>query len=95
MIIELENLKLIPQLLEELKQVKEDLSNLTKTKQIIDLTRLKNVCNYLNVSKPTIYNMIADGRLKQNIHYKKQINKNSVKITFVESAIVKYKKEFL
>lgn len=43
----------------------------------------------------TIYNMLEDGRLKENIHFKKQMLRNKVKIVFVESAIIKYKSENL
>uniref|UniRef100_UPI00404737F4 helix-turn-helix domain-containing protein n=1 Tax=Aliarcobacter sp. TaxID=2321116 RepID=UPI00404737F4 len=90
-----ENLDLIPNILNQLQQLTNEIAQLKSQKKKIDLTKLTNVSKYLNVSKTTIYNMIDDGRFKQNIHYKKHINNNSVKIIFVESAIIKYKKEFL
>lgn len=93
MVIDLKSLDLIPILLEKIEQLQNDFNSFVDVKQKIDLSKLINVSKYLNVSKPTIYNMINDGRFKQNIHYKKVINENSVKIIFVESAIVKYKKE--
>ncbi len=94
MVLDLTNLELIPQLLKEVKELKQELSNYTN-KNKPKLTTLTNVAKYLNVSKMTIYNMLDDGRLKENIHFKKQMLKNKVKIVFVESAIIKYQKENL
>ena len=90
----LRNLELIPQLLEEVKSLKCELSNIAN-KNKPKLTTLTNVAKFLNVSKMTIYNMLEDGRLKENIHFKKQMLRNKVKIVFVESAIIKYKSENL
>lgn len=95
MIISYENLDLIPQLLQKIEKLENDFNSFVNSSSKIDLTILKNVSKFLSVSKPTIYNMIQDGRFKQNIHYKKLFYKNSVKIVFVESAILKYKKEKL
>ncbi len=94
MVLDLTNLELIPQLLKEVKELKQELSNYTN-KNKPKLTTLTNVAKFLNVSKMTIYNMLEDGRLKENIHFKKQMLKNKVKIVFVESAIIKYQKENL
>lgn len=92
MLLDLSNLELIPQLLEEVKELKLEISNYTN-KNKPKLTTLSNVAKYLNVSKMTIYNMLEDGRLKENIHFHKQMLKNKVKIVFVESAIIKFQKE--
>lgn len=92
MYVDFSNLDLIPKVLEQLQILRNDLA-LLQNKNKIDLSKLYNVAKYLNVSKPTVYNMIDDGRFQQNIHYKKQINKNKVRIVFVESAIINYKKE--
>ena len=92
MIISYENLDLIPQLLQEVKDLSQKLNDYTnKTKP--KLTTITNVAKYLNVSKVTIYNMLDDGRFKENVHFKKQMLKNKVKIVFVESAIIKFQKE--
>ena len=92
MIIDLKNLDLIPQLLQEVKELKQKLNDYTnKTKP--NLTTITTVAKYLNVSKMTIYNMLEDGRFKENVHFKKQMLKNKVKIVFVESAIIKFQKE--
>lgn len=94
MLLDLTNLNLIPQLLQEVKELKQELSNYAN-KNKPKLTTLTNVAKFLNVSKMTVYNMVEDGRLKENIHFKKQMLKNKVKIVFVESAIIKYQKENL
>jgi predicted DNA-binding transcriptional regulator AlpA len=92
MLISYENLDLIPQLLEEVMDLKQKLNDYTNTTKP-NLTTISTVSKYLNVSKVTIYNMLEDGRFKENIHFKKQILKNKIKIIFIESAIIKYKKE--
>lgn len=92
MILDLKNLELIPKLLQKIEELENNFNSFIDSNKR-DLTKIKNVCLFLNVSKPTIYNMINDGRFKKNVHYKKQILNNSVKIVFVESAILKYKKE--
>ena len=94
MLIDLSNLDLIPQLLQELKDLKQEILNYTN-KNKPKLTTLTNVAKYLKVSNMTVYNMVDDGRLKENIHFKKQMLKNKVKIVFVESAIIKFQKENL
>jgi hypothetical protein len=86
-----ENLELIPQLLHKLNNLEYQLKQLTKQKSTIPLTKVSQVANYLNVNKLTIYNMIKDGRLLENIHYKKEILNNKLKYTFIENAIIKYK----
>lgn len=94
MIIDLKNLDLIPLLLEEIQKLKQDILNITNVNKI-NLTKLCNVAKYLNVSKPTIYTMLQDGRFKENVHFKKQITKNKIRIIFIEDAIIKFKKENL
>ena len=94
MLLDLSNLQLIPLLLQEVKELSEKLNDYTnKTKP--NLTTITTVAKYLNVSKMTIYNMLDDGRFKENVHFNKRILKNKVKILFVESAIIKYQKENL
>ena len=94
MLLDLSNLQLIPLLLQEVKELSEKLNDYTnKTKP--NLTTITTVAKYLNVSKMTIYNMLDDGRFKENVHFNKRILKNKVKVLFVESAIIKYQKENL
>lgn len=90
--IHFQNLELIPQLLNEIKSLKNELQDIKlKIDRKYDLTRLRDVSLYLGVSIKTIYNYIDDGRFKKNVHYVKTIKNNNNKITFVESAIVKFK----
>ncbi len=92
MIIDLKNLDLIPQLLEQISILKNEIKIVNlKLDRRYDLTRLKDVSIYLGVSIKTVYNMIDDGRLKKDIHYTKTIKNNRIKISFVESAIIKFK----
>lgn len=91
MIISYENLDLIPKLLDKLESMQCQLNQLSNIEKKIDLTKLGNVAKYLNVSKATVSNFIKDGRFKENVHYKKIINKKMINYIFVESAIIKYK----
>lgn len=90
MIIDLKNLDLIPLLLKEIKELKQDVLNI-QNKNKHNLTKLQNVAKYLQVSKTTVSNYIKDGRFKENVHYKKTIVNKMVKYNFVESAIIQFK----
>lgn len=81
---------------DQLKNVLELLQtsiNSSNNVRKIDLTRSKNVIEFLEISKPTLYNMINDGRLKKDIHYKKVIKNKTSRIVFIESAIINFKKD--
>lgn len=87
------NLELIPQLLEKLSFLEEKIKMLES--ELInkpDLTKRKNVREYLNISESTLNNMFKDGRLKQGYHYHKTFKNNRTNIVFVESAIKELKK---
>ena len=87
-----ENLEQIPKLLVYLEEIKDKIERLEKGLiPKLDLTKRSGVKKYLNISDSTLYQMINDGRLKQNVHYEKSLNGKRVKILFVESAIVKFK----
>jgi len=86
-----ENLELIPQLLHKINNLEFQLKQLTNKKESLNLTKVSQVATYLNINKLTVYNMIKDGRFKENIHYKKQILNNKIKYTFIENAIKQYK----
>jgi predicted DNA-binding transcriptional regulator AlpA len=81
------------QLTDVMELLKTSLSSLNENVNKIDLSRSKNVVEYLEISKPTLYNMINDGRLKKDIHYKKVLKNKTSRIVFIESAIIKYKKD--
>ena len=69
MIIPYENLDLIPLLLQEIRELKNDV-NSYKLKNKIVLNKVSEVAKFLGVSKLTIYNMIKDKLLwiwKSNI----------------------------
>ena len=92
MLLDLTNLSLIPKLLEEIKYLQNEIQKINvKIDRKYDLSRLRDVSIYLGVSIKTIYNYIDDGRFKKDIRYTKTIKNNNIKITFVESAIIKFK----
>ncbi len=87
-----ENLAIIPELMEEIKAMRLEIKELKKTNiRPIDLTKSSGVKKYLEISQSTLNRMIEDGRLKDGIHYTKEIIKNRVNITYVENAIITYK----
>jgi hypothetical protein len=89
--VQLENLELIPTLMDKIENLTIQISQLANVKNKVDLTKLLNVSKYLNVSKSTIFNYMKDGRFQENIHYRKILNKKVVKYIFVESSIIKFK----
>ena len=90
--ISFENLNKIVDILEKLDSLNSKILNIeNRLAPKLDLTKRDGVKKYLDISDSTLYQMMNDGRLKQNIHYKKTINGKRVNITFVESAIVGFK----
>ena len=91
--VDFDVLKQIPELLKELKELK---SEVTELKQYIkpeyDLTKRDGVKKFLDIADGTLINMMKDGRLKENIHYKKEIKGKKIMISFVEDGILAYKK---
>ena len=87
-----ENLDKIIDILEKLDLLNSKILNIeNRLAPKLDLTKRDGVKKYLDISDSTLYQMMNDGRLKQNIHYKKTINGKRVNIIFVESAIVGFK----
>ena len=92
--ISFENLNKIIDILEKLDLLNSKILNIeNKLAPKLDLTKRDGVKKYLDISDSTLYQMMNDGRLKQNIHYKKIINGKRVNIIFVESAIVGFKEK--
>lgn len=92
--ISFENLNKIVDILEKLDSLNSKILNIeNKLAPKLDLTKRDGVKKYLDISDSTLYQMMNDGRLKQNIHYKKTINGKRVNIIFVESAIVGFKEK--
>lgn len=90
--ISFENLHKIIDILEKLDSLNLKVINIENSlTPKLDLTKRNGVKKYLDISDSTLYQMMNDGRLKQNIHYKKTINGKRVNIIFVESAIVGFK----
>lgn len=89
-----ENLDKIIDILEKLDLLNSKILNIeNRLAPKLDLTKRDGVKKYLDISDSTLYQMMNDGRLKQNIHYKKTINGKRVNIIFVESAIVGFKEK--
>lgn len=89
-----ETLALIPSLLDEVRELKKEVQILNQElRKKTDLTKVKNVAEYLDKTPPTIYNYINDGRFKLNVHYRKEIKQGKPKIVFIESAIEQFKKD--
>ena len=92
--VDFEVLKLIPKMLEEMQDLKKEVAVLRQhIKPKYDLTKRDDVKKFLNnITDTTLCNMMKDGRLKENIHYKKEIKGKRIMITFVEDGILAYKK---
>ena len=89
-----ENLDKIIDILEKLDSLNSKILNIeNRLAPKLDLTKRDGVKKYLDISDSTLYQMMNDGRLKQNIHYKKIIKGKRVNIIFVESAIVGFKEK--
>ena len=92
--INFESLSLIPKLLEKIESLESELKEIKK--EVIpelDLTKRAGVKKFLNCSDSTIHKMMCDGRLKQGIHYFKEIKGRKVKIVFIESGIRAFKEK--
>ncbi len=91
-VIDFELLEKIPQVLEELQTLKQILSHMeNKLIPKLDLTKRADVKSYLGVSESTLVIMMQDGRLKEGVHFTKELKGKKPKITFVESAIIRFK----
>lgn len=90
--IDFELLELLPELLEELKSLRSEVTVL-KTALIpeLDLTKRAGVLKFLNKSDSTLKKMMNEGILKSNIHYIKEIKGKKIKITLIESGILEFK----
>lgn len=90
--ISFENLKKIDTILEKIELLENKINKLSDDKERFDLTRISKVSKYLGVTNKTIYNYIDNGIFKEYIHFKKVLNKNSVRIRFIENAIINFRK---
>lgn len=84
------NLDLLPELLEKLVFLEDKIKLLEKNLiKSPDLTKRKNVREYLDISESTLNNMFKDGRLKIGVHYHKTIEKGKIRVIFISEAIKK------
>jgi len=90
--ISFENLKKIDTILEKIEYLEDKINKLSDKNSKLDLTGVSKVSQYLGVTNKTIYNYIDNGIFKEYIHFKRVLNKNSVRIRFIENAIINFKK---
>jgi len=86
------NLEKIPDILEKLEALENKINSLTNKNDELDLTRVTKVSKYLGVTNKTIYNYIDNGIFKEYVHFKRVLNKKSVRIRFINNAIINFKK---
>jgi hypothetical protein len=89
MTISLENLELLPQLIDLLIEIKQDIQVLKSYKP--DLRKAKEVYEFLGISKASLYAYMTNGIFKQGIHYKIENGKT----IFIEEGIVEFKETFV
>ncbi|MEM5558715.1 hypothetical protein AAHK07_09335 [Aliarcobacter cryaerophilus] len=92
--VDFEVLKLIPKMLEEMQDLKKEVTELKQhIKPEYDLTKRAGVMSYLKVSNNTITRYISEGIFKEGYHYHRELKNNASKIIFVSGAIEEFKKE--
>ncbi len=89
--ISFENLKKIDTILEKIEHLENKINTLSNNTKL-DLSGVSSVSKYLGVTNKTIYNYIDNGIFKEYVHFKRVLNKNSVRIRFIENAIINFKK---
>jgi len=80
-----ENLELIPELLNTIKQLEERLY-----KFIPKLETKREVADFLDVTPRTINNYISNGYFKEGYHFKR---KNDKILVFIEDAIIEFREK--
>ncbi|MCG3698730.1 hypothetical protein L5F42_02630 [Aliarcobacter butzleri] len=90
--VDFEVLKLIPKMLEEMQDLKKEVTELKQhIKPEYDLTKRADVKIYLNISDCTLDRYIRMGVLKKGYHYHRELKNKTSKIIFVSSAIEEFK----
>jgi hypothetical protein len=87
--ISLENLELLPELINLIRELKNDIQVLKSYKP--DLRKAKEVYEFLGISKGSLYDYIHKGIFKEGIHYKTENGKT----IFIEEGIVGFKETFV
>lgn len=89
MVVQYENLTLIPKMFDLIVDLKKEIEVLKTYKP--DLKNGKEVYTFLGIGKTTLYRLINDNVLKQGVHY----NVKHGKKVFVEEEIINFKKEYV
>jgi len=91
-----ENLKIIPILYEQNKQMSEKIKKLEEElTPKLDLTTRKGVRKFLNVSDRTITAFTSrTGEMIEGKHYIREYNDKKSKIRFISNAIINFKKTY-
>lgn len=85
-LLDLSILNLLPQILEELKTIKDKL-NETK----VSYTKQKDVMEFLGIkSSSTLINYRLDGTFKENIHYKREGDR----VIYITDGIINFKENY-
>ena len=94
MLLDFSSLELIPKLLEKITNLENEIS-IIKNHVVLeyDLTTRKGVKQFLGITESSLSKKMKNQELVCGIHYIREINGNKHKITFVELAIKKYKRE--
>jgi predicted DNA-binding transcriptional regulator AlpA len=82
-------LELLPQLIDLLIEIKQDIQVLKSYKP--DLRKAKEVYEFLGISKGSLYEYIHKGIFKEGIHYKTENGKT----VFIEEGIIGFKETYV
>lgn len=92
--VDFEVLKLIPEMLKEMQELKDEVIELRQhIKPKYDLTKRAGVMKYLNISDSTITKYLKEGTFREGYHFYRELKQSKSTITFVSGAIEEFKKE--
>ncbi|WP_066219012.1 hypothetical protein [Aliarcobacter cryaerophilus] len=92
--VDFEVLKLIPKMLEEMQDLKKEVTELKQhIKPKYDLTKQSGVLKYLEISESTLSKYRAIGELREGYHFHRELKGSKTIITYVSGAIEEYKRE--
>ncbi|WP_418186583.1 hypothetical protein [Aliarcobacter lanthieri] len=93
-LVDISTINLIPKVLEEMQNLKQDIQELKQQLQPeYNLSKRNGVLKYLNISDSTISKYIKEGTFKEGYHYYREIKGRKSIITYVSGAIEEFKKE--
>jgi hypothetical protein len=87
--ISLENLELLPRILEELEKLNGRLDAVSISSELRTGVQVQK---YLDVSKSTLHNLVHSEKLVEGIHYTKD---GDSKLEYISEAIVEFKKTYM